>query len=295
MVKKKIIVLGGSGFLGSHVADSLSANFQVTIIDQKKSKWIRSDQKFIKGDISNPESFSNILKKTDYVYNFAAISDIAQANKNPEDTVKVNVLGLVKFLNLCFKAKIKKYIHASTIYVSGDHGGFYKASKLSAESYVKEFFKIHNLKYCILRYGTLYGPRSESTNGLHSIIKDMIKNKKITYSGDKESMRDYIHVTDAARISQDILSKNFDNKTLIVSGPQNYKIIDILEMISEISGIKKIRFVKKNKIKLHSHYLRTPYSSENTIDALPVKYSSNFNVDMGQGLTTLIQELRKKY
>ena len=61
MVKKKIIVLGGSGFLGSHVADSLSANFQVTIIDQKKSKWIRSDQKFIKGDISNPESFSNIF------------------------------------------------------------------------------------------------------------------------------------------------------------------------------------------------------------------------------------------
>ena len=61
------------------------------------------------------------------------------------------------------------------------------------------FNKIHGLRYCILRYGTLYGPRSDISNGLHALIKESLK-KRIIYSGNPNSMRDYIHVKDAARI-----------------------------------------------------------------------------------------------
>ena len=92
-------------------------------------------------------------------------------------------------------------------------------------------------------------------------------------------MRDYIHVKDAARISGRIIKK-YDNKTLIISGPQSYKITDILNIISEITGIKKIKFTKKNQNKKYSHYLRTPYNIEET-ETFALKLSDNLNVDIG--------------
>ncbi len=295
MSKKKIIVFGGSGFLGSHVADELSnQGHKVTIIDNKSSKWTNSSQSFFKADITKPKTYESILKKNDIVFNFAAISDIETANEMPIKTVETNVLSLVKLLDLCKKYKIQKFVQASTIYVSGDHGGFYKSSKLSAETYLKEYNRILGLRYCILRYGTLYGPRSDLTNGLHSIIKKSLEKKKIIYSGSPDSMRDYIHVLDAARISVKAIEKEFENKTIIISGPESYKITDILKIISEITGIKKISFIKKDKTKLFSHYLRSPYSMEKTTD-FSLKYSDNFNLDIGQGLSNLIQEIKTQY
>lgn len=295
MNKKNILVIGGSGFLGSHVCDILSNNnWNVTIIDRNKSKWLKPTQKFFKGDILNSELFYNLIKKNNYVFNFAAISDIADANKNPENTVKVNILGLVKLLSLCAKAKIERFIQASTIYVSGEHGGFYKSSKLASESYVKEFFKLKKLKYSILRFGTLYGPRSDENNGLHSMIKNSLKHKKIIYSGDPYSIRDYIHVLDGAKICEKVIldKKNFENKTVIISGPESIQIKNVLRMISEISGIKKIVYIKKNELKKHTHYITTPYSISNNF---VMKHSSLHNIDFGQGLKNLILEIKDKY
>ena len=296
-MKNKVLVIGGSGFLGSHVAAVLSdRGFQVIIIDKKKSIWIKKNQKFVAGDITKPNKFFNFLQKANYVFNFAAISDIEISNLNPIETINVNVLGVVKLIKLCKKAKIKKYIHASSVYVSGNHGGFYKSSKLSAELYIKEFEKLRGFNYSILRFGTLYGPRSDNSNGLHSIIKNSLLKKKIIYSGSPEAMRDYIHVIDAARLSCNVLKKEFDKKTLVLSGSQSFKIEDILKMISEISGIKKIQFVKKNKIKRHTHYLKTPYSiNVPGSNDFTLKYTDNLYVDIGQGLRNLIEEIKKKY
>ena len=145
-----------------------------------------------------------------------------------------------------------------------------------------------------MRYGTLYGPRSSANNGLHNIIKNAILKKKIVYSGDKDSERSYIHVVDAARLSVKSLDKEFENKTAVISGPENINIKNILKTISEISRIKKISFVKTNKQKMISHYVNTPYNLEDG-DEFTLKYSDNFNIEIGEGLKNLIKELKKKY
>ena len=155
MSKKKIVIIGGSGFLGSHVADYFSnQKYQVIIADKRKPEELRKNQTFYKLDLNKKINYRSLLNNSLAVFNFAAIADIEDANKKPLETVETNVLSLVKLLKACVKFKVKKFILASTVYVSGNHGGFYKANKLASEVYLREFNKIHGLKYCILRYGT---------------------------------------------------------------------------------------------------------------------------------------------
>ena len=106
--KKKIIVFGGSGFLGSHVSDALTnSGHQVIIVDKFKSKWLKNNQAFHKGDINNTKTYEHLLKNVNAIFNFAALSDIKKSNDNPLETVKVNILGVVNLLNLCLKKKSK--------------------------------------------------------------------------------------------------------------------------------------------------------------------------------------------
>ena len=139
MSKKKIVIIGGSGFLGSHVADYFSnQKYQVIIADKRKPEELRKNQTFYKLDLNKKINYRSLLNNSLAVFNFAAIADIEDANKKPLETVETNVLSLVKLLKACVKFKVKKFILASTVYVSGSHGGFYKASKLASEVYLRE-------------------------------------------------------------------------------------------------------------------------------------------------------------
>jgi UDP-glucose 4-epimerase len=85
----KVVVVGGSGFMGSHVADCLSDNgYQVTIFDQIYSPWLRADQKMVVGDILDEEVLERTIKGARFVYNFAALADLNQALNQPVKTVK---------------------------------------------------------------------------------------------------------------------------------------------------------------------------------------------------------------
>ena len=175
----KITVTGGSGFLGSHVADALSKKgHKVTIFDKKKSKWIRSDQKIVIGDILDAKALENVIKDADVVFHFAALGDLNQALREPVNSVITNILGTVRTLELSRKHKIKRFIHASTIYVNSAEGSFYRSSKKAAEDYVDEYKKNYGLNYTILRFGSLYGQRSDDTNGVKKIVKSAINASK---------------------------------------------------------------------------------------------------------------------
>ena len=83
-MKNKVLVFGGSGFLGSHVADVLtSKNYDVTIFDKQESKYIKKNQKFILGDILSVNDVNKAVKNNQYVYNFAGLSDLEESKANP--------------------------------------------------------------------------------------------------------------------------------------------------------------------------------------------------------------------
>ena len=285
----KITVIGGSGFLGSHVADQLSkAGHDVTIFDKVNSKWIRKDQKIVLGNVMNSKDLEKVISKSKIVYHFAALGDIDDTVKKPIETAKVNIIGTLNVLELCKKYKVKRLIFASTIYVYSTDGNFYKCSKQSSESFIEEYNKQYNLEYTILRYGSIYGPRSNTSNGIYRIVDSAIKNKQIVYEGDKDSRREYIHVEDAAIASVKTLNDEFINQNLIITGQQSYKVENVLKMLSEIVGIKKIKFKKS---KTEGHYVMTPYNYQPKIAK---KFTQNIYYDFGQGLMQLIEEIKNK-
>ena len=135
----KILVIGGSGFIGRNVSDSLTKyGHKVTILDKKKNKKIKKNQKFILGDIRNVKFLNKAINGKDVVFNFAALSDIDAARFMPSETISLNILAVSNILKICASKKIKRFIQASTIYALSEEGGFYARSKRAAETRTSE-------------------------------------------------------------------------------------------------------------------------------------------------------------
>lgn len=285
----KIVVTGGSGFLGSHVADQLAiAGHEVTIFDRVESQWLRPDQKMVLGDVTSREDILKVTKNADAFYHLAALADLNEALKEPLKTVHVNVFGTVNALEACRINKVKRFIYASTLYVYSQEGSFYRCSKQSSEHYVEEYQKSFGLDYTILRYGSLYGPRSDDSNGLFRVVKEALLENVVRYRGNSESMREYVHVEDVARASVLALSEEFKNQSLLLTGQESLKVYDMIKMLAEILGIpNKVEFINEEYV---GHYIRTPYSYQ---PKLGRKYRPTTHVDLGQGLLQLIDEVRK--
>jgi UDP-glucose 4-epimerase len=283
-------VLGGSGFLGSHVADKLSdAGYQVRIFDQRSSRWIRSDQEMILGDLLNQGEVSDAIQGSDVVYNFAALADLNEGLNNPLETVRINVLGNAYVMEACRQNHVRRFVYASTVYVYSRDGGFYRCSKQASEHYVEEYQKVYGLDYTILRYGSLYGPRADSSNGLYRIVKKAIQTGLLEYQGSADSLREYIHVEDAALASIAALGDEYRNQSVVLTGQEPMRVLDMLEMLAEILGLQNaVKFIPGEQL---GHYVRTPYAYQ---PKLGRKYVPPVHVDLGQGLMQLIDEVRSE-
>ena len=263
----KVLVIGGSGFLGSRVSDFLTTKgYKVTIFDKKKSLWINKNQKFIKGNISDNKSLEKNIKGKDFVYNFAAISDIEEANNHLIKTAYINILCNLKILKICKKNKIKRFIFASTVYAHSKQGGFYRVSKQSAELFTEEFCKKNNLNYTILRYGSIYGPRANKNNGINRIVFNAQNKGQLEYGGSSKAERKFIHIDDASSLSVDILNKKYANSNVLITGNKRYKLKNVLLIIKKKIKLKsKIKF---RNLRNQAHYNITPYSYEPSKDKL---------------------------
>ena len=288
-MKERVVVFGGSGFLGSHVADELAKrDYQVIIYDLREYPRLKKNQVMVTGDINDDVKLKEALKDADIIYNFSAVADIEEAAVNPVETVKVNILGNTKIMNAAKDCKIKRYIFASSIYVYGKSGSFYRASKFASELLIESFHEVYNLNYTILRYGSLYGKYADEHNWIYKILKDALTLGKIVRYGDGEEIREYVHVEDAARYSVDILSEEYKNQCVVLTGHHPIKIKDLLLMIKEILGNKvEIEYLPPRQT---YHYEITPYSFT---PKTARKLTSNYYIDLGQGILDCLDDIHK--
>lgn len=293
----KVLVCGGSGFLGSHVADYLTDNgHEVIVFDFKKAHFLKKGQSFIHGNILDERLVEDVTKDCDVVYNFAGIADMDYAKKFPVEAIKQNVLGNSIILDACVRNRVKRFVFASTIYVYSNSGSFYRSSKQACELVIENYSEIHGLEYTILRYGSLYGPRANENNWFNMILRQALSEGKIVRYGDGEEIREYIHVFDAARCSVEILSKEYKNQHVIITGNQQIKIKDLLIMIREMLGNKiniEYRPVDDKTCPYDPslHYEITPYVfNPNLAKRLVDKHY----IDLGQGILELLKDVHRE-
>jgi UDP-glucose 4-epimerase len=289
-----VLVIGGSGFIGSHVADALSnSGYTVTIYDAKQSPYLRPDQKCIVGSTLDREHVTLATAGQDFVYNFAGIPHLDVGLKYPVETVEQNILATVITLEAAKQSGVKRYVYASSIYVYSESGGFYRCSKQAAELYIEEYQRLYGLDYTILRYGTIYGPRADDHNSIRRYLKQALKERRVTLSGTGDEVREYIHVTDAAQASVDILSDDYRNDHILLTGHHPMRYRDLLIMIREIVGRDieieiKAPDCEDPKFSASGHFLITPY---NFRPRIAKKLIGNSYLDMGQGLLDCLESL----
>jgi len=284
------VVLGAGGFLGSHVADALSAaGFKVRLFDRQPSPYQRADQEMIVGNLMDLDQVIKATQNASIVYNFAAIADIDEAHNDPLATANINVIGNMHALEAARFAGVRRFVFASSVYVFSESGSFYRASKQAAERFTETYHERYGLDYTILRYGSLYGRRADKRNGIYRMLYEALQKHTITYQGSGEALREYIHVEDAARMSVQILAPEFANRHLVLTGQEKLRVRDVMTMIAEIMpNPVALHFDEANLV---HHYQVTPYAFQPRIGR---KLVLNEHVDLGQGLIDCIREIHQQ-
>ena len=292
MTEDKIVVVGGSGFLGSHIADELSeCGFQVTIFDLDHSKWLRPDQEMFIGDIQDQGALESCLQNAKHVFHLAGIADIEESSSNPKETVQQNIIGSVNIIESCLKMDVQKILFASSLYVYSDKGSFYRVSKQAVEQLLETYNEEYGLRYTSLRYGSLYGPRAQVWNGLKRFVSQAVRENKIVYPGTGEERREYIHVKDAAMLSVSAIESKYDNQSLTITGTQVMTTQDVLRMVKEIlGGNVNLHFEPEGSDYERSHYSMTPYRY---IPKTGYKIVPNAFIDLGQGILEMVDEINQ--
>lgn len=285
-----ITVFGGAGFLGSHVCDCLSAaGHSVLIADVRPSPWLRPDQNFALVDIRNPAAVADAVHGAEAVFNFAGIADIGEAAAKPVGTAEINVMGNIHILEACRFAAVRRYIFASSLYVYGRNGGFYRVSKQACELYIHAYQERYGLPCTIVRYGSLYGPRADKHNAIHRFVSEALTQGCVTYYGTPDSEREYVHVADAASATASLLEPSYAGNNIIITSSHPMRIDALFRMMGEMLG-KPLQVRYEHKAE-SGHYSLTPYAF---MPQLGRRLVPPLTVDLGQGLLTVMEEVFAK-
>lgn len=217
----RVLVTGGAGFIGSHVADAcIAAGHAVAVVDDLstgRAANLNPRAAFFRADIRDAkleECFAEF--RPEFVQHLAAQIDVRRSVQEPVFDAEVNVLGTLRILEACLKHGVRKLVFASTggaIYgqpqeLPADENcppapmSPYGTSKLAAEHFIRLYGRLHGLPYTILRFPNVYGPRQipEGEAGVCSIFTGlMLAGKQPVLYGEGAPLRDYVYVGDIAR------------------------------------------------------------------------------------------------
>lgn len=256
MIKNKLIVVtGGAGFIGSHIAEELSKDNDVIIIDNLyagKIENIPPNVKFIRADIRDYKSMAELISQADYVFHEAALVSVVESVERPLLTEEINVLGTLNVLKALSEGH-GKFIFASSAAVYGDNQNLplkesekpkplspYGITKVSAEYYCKVFYELYGVPTVSLRYFNVFGERQGYNQyaGVISIfINRALKGEPLIIYGDGKQTRDFIYVKDVVKAN--ILaaeSSKANGKVFNVAKGERTSILELALKIIEITG-----------------------------------------------------------
>lgn len=301
----RLVITGAAGFIGSHflelalktnniekifeeivVIDALTYASDKAHLEFLQSKFVF---RFLKADISNLSSMSDLIENKDHIVNFAAESHVDNSLNNSLDFVKSNVLGASTLLELSKSKKIEKFIQISTDEVYGtisegqwdenskvDPNSPYSSSKASADLIAMSFFRSHGVPVVITRSSNNYGPRQNSEKFVPKVILNILNSTEIPVYGNGENVRDWIYVEDNALAIWKLLISGMPGQIYNIGGGTEMSNLHLIESISLLMQKKpKIVFVEDRK----AHDLR--YSIATTKIFRELSFKPEINLESG--------------
>ena len=273
-MKKKILVTGACGFIGSHLVERLAKNknYEVTalcyyntsssignlsFVDKRLQKKI----KIIFGDIRSDDFINKIIKNKDIVVHLAALISIPYSYVSPKSYIDTNIVGTYNVLNSCMKNSVKKIIVTSTSEVYGtaqyvpideDHPlnsqSPYAASKVAADQIALSFKKSFNLPVIVARPFNTFGPRQSSRAIIPTLITQMINQKTFIKIGNINTKRDFTYIDDTIDgYIKLINSKKGIGEVINIAGGFEIEIKELIKVIKKQLNLKKLKIIFDKK------------------------------------------------
>lgn len=253
----KVGVIGGSGFIGSHIVDKLLAEgHDVTVFDIMKPH--RDDVRHVFLDLLDFHRVTIALAGNyDVIYLLAAMANVNDVYKNPVETALVNFQGVVNVLEamrryggrLIFASTVWVYMLAETEKVNENTSLLiqnvnhtYTASKVAAELYIQSYNKLYETEFTILRYGIPYGPRGREGTLITNFVIRALRGLPLIITGNPNQYRNFIYVEDLAEGNVAALKSEAKNEIFNLDGMRPITIAEVAETVNKLIGNVKIEY-----------------------------------------------------
>lgn len=214
----KILITGGCGFIGSHIAEHFqSSATEIRVLDNFRTGYRKNldgiPVTLIEGSITDPCLVEKAVQGVDFIFHMAALVSVPESMSKPTECVDINVLGLLNVLEAATAAGVKKIVLASSAAVYGDNPSVpkletmipepkspYAITKLDGEYYLELYRREGKIQSTSLRFFNVFGPRQDPRGAYAAavpiFIEKALKNEDITIFGDGGATRDFIYVKD---------------------------------------------------------------------------------------------------
>ncbi len=219
---RRVLLTGGAGFIGSHVAERLASDHELVLFDDFRRNSLsqteglvdRDNVRVVRGDVLDPESLSEAMKGVDTVVHLAAIAGVSSYYTEPVRTLEVNLLGTVNVLKEAARQKVEKFVYFSTSEVFGSDAMFvdetvpcgigpsseprwtYATSKLAGEQFTLRTAEQAGFRAVIVRPFNIYGPRQTGEGAISNFVSAALAKEPLVIHGDGTEVRAWCYVDD---------------------------------------------------------------------------------------------------
>src|SRR3954453_17337593 len=255
-MSSRVLVTGGSGFIGSHVVDALVERGHVPVnfdrVEAPHHAW--GTVEHVRGDCTDVAALERAMARCDAVIHLAAMADVNDVQADPTGADQMNARATAAVLEAARRTGIGRVIYGSTIWAYSDcpeshvdedtrlahPSHLYTATKLAGEMYCRSYAELYGVDYTILRFGIPYGPRARDATVVAVFVKKALAGEPLTVAGSGAQSRQFVYVRDLADGVVRALDPRARNRISNLAGRRAVSVLEIAQAVKDVVGDTEI-------------------------------------------------------